>query len=309
MTARTLQGFMELLPEEQIVMEKMKAVIAHTYELFGFAPLDTPVLELAEVLLSKSGGDTEKQIYEFKKGDTDLAMRFDLTVPLAKYVALYNNSLTFPFKRYQIGKVYRGERPQKGRFREFYQCDIDIIDRDELNIVYDAEVLELFAGSGALSLECISRGAHSSTCIEKARRHADILRSNWEYCGFEKSRLTLRVQDAYVAIEQLSSLGGRFDLILADPPFGEKNIGVRSNSFAQRLLDSITLRMLLKEDGLFLLGSVFLKINTAIHTIINDVNVPKLHSSAAVDMFKNNVPSMQIRAVKTVIMCGVLYFL
>ena len=97
--------------------------------------------------------------------------------------------------------------------------------------VYDAEVLELFAGSGALSLECISRGAHSSTCIEKARRH-----------------------DAYVAIEQLSSLGGRFDLILADPPFGEKNIGVRSNSFAQRLLDSITLRMLLKEDGLFLLG-------------------------------------------------------
>ena len=141
MTARTLQGFMELLPEEQIVMEHMKSVIAHTYELFGFAPLDTPVLELAEVLLSKSGGDTEKQIYEFKKGDTDLAMRFDLTVPLAKYVALYNNSLTFPFKRYQIGKVYRGERPQKGRFREFYQCDIDIIDRDELNIVYDAEVL------------------------------------------------------------------------------------------------------------------------------------------------------------------------
>ena len=141
MTARTLQGFMELLPEEQIVMEKMKAVIAHTYELFGFAPLDTPVLELAEVLLSKSGGDTEKQIYEFKKGDTNLAMRFDLTVPLAKYVALYNNNLTFPFKRYQIGKVYRGERPQKGRFREFYQCDIDIIDRDELNIVYDAEVL------------------------------------------------------------------------------------------------------------------------------------------------------------------------
>ena len=141
MTARTLQGFMELLPQEQIVMEQMKAVIRHTYELFGFAPLDTPVLELAEVLLSKSGGDTEKQIYEFKKGDTDLAMRFDLTVPLAKYVALYNNDLTFPFKRYQIGKVYRGERPQKGRFREFYQCDIDVIDRDELNIVYDAEVL------------------------------------------------------------------------------------------------------------------------------------------------------------------------
>ena len=141
MTARTLQGFMELLPQEQLVFNHMKSVIAQTYELFGFAPLDTPVLELAEVLLSKSGGETEKQIYEFKKGDTDLAMRFDLTVPLAKYIALYNNDLTFPFKRYQIGKVYRGERPQKGRFREFYQCDIDVIDRDELNIVYDAEVL------------------------------------------------------------------------------------------------------------------------------------------------------------------------
>ncbi|MBQ9235454.1 MAG: histidine--tRNA ligase [Alphaproteobacteria bacterium] len=141
MTARTLQGFMELLPQEQLVFNHIKSVIAHTYELFGFVPLDTPVLELAEVLLSKSGGETEKQIYEFKKGDTDLAMRFDLTVPLAKYVALYNNDLTFPFKRYQIGKVYRGERPQKGRFREFYQCDIDVIDRDELNIVYDAELL------------------------------------------------------------------------------------------------------------------------------------------------------------------------
>jgi len=141
MTARTLQGFMELLPQEQIVFNHLKSVIAETYELFGFAPLDTPVLELAEVLLSKSGGETEKQIYEFRKGDTNLAMRFDLTVPLAKYIALYNNDLTFPFKRYQIGKVYRGERPQKGRFREFYQCDIDIIDRDELNIVYDAEVL------------------------------------------------------------------------------------------------------------------------------------------------------------------------
>ena len=140
MTARTLQGFMELLPQEQIVFNRIKSVIAHTYELFGYAPLDTPILELAEVLLSKSGGETEKQIYEFKKGDHDLAMRFDLTVPLAKYVALYSNDLTFPFKRYQIGKVYRGERPQKGRFREFYQCDIDVIDRDELNIIYDAEL-------------------------------------------------------------------------------------------------------------------------------------------------------------------------
>ena len=139
--ARTLPGFMELLPQEQLIMSQMTETIRQTYELFGFTPLDTPVLEASEVLLSKSGGETEKQIYAFKKGDNELAMRFDLTVPLAKYVALYNNDLSFPFKRYQIGKVYRGERPQKGRFREFYQCDIDIIDRDELNIVYDAEIL------------------------------------------------------------------------------------------------------------------------------------------------------------------------
>ena len=139
-TPRTLPGFMELLPNEQILFNEMKETIRKSYEEFGFLPLDTPVIELSEVLLAKAGGETEKQIYRFDKGDTNLSLRFDLTVPLAKFVSMHYGELSFPFRRYQIGKVYRGERPQKGRFREFYQCDIDIIGDNELNILHDAEM-------------------------------------------------------------------------------------------------------------------------------------------------------------------------
>ena len=137
---RTLPGFMELLPADQIKFNSLVDKIRKSYEKFGFLPLDTPIIEMADVLLAKAGGETEKQIYRFNKGETDLALRFDLTVPLAKYVCEYNNDISFPFKRYQIGKVYRGERPQKGRYREFYQCDIDIIGDGELSIVNDAEM-------------------------------------------------------------------------------------------------------------------------------------------------------------------------
>ena len=137
---RTLAGFMELLPNEQILFNQMKEKIENTYKKFGFLPLDTPIIELSEVLLAKAGGETEKQIYRFQKGDTDLALRFDLTVPLAKYVAKNYGNLSFPFRRYQIGKVYRGERAQKGRYREFYQCDIDIIGDGELDLINDAEM-------------------------------------------------------------------------------------------------------------------------------------------------------------------------
>ena len=126
-TPRTLSGFMELLPAPQQQLERMMDILRKTYALYGFTPLDTPVIEASEVLLAKGGGETEKQIYRFQKGDADLALRFDLTVPLAKYVALHGGDLSFPFRRYQIGKVYRGERAQRGRFREFYQADIDII--------------------------------------------------------------------------------------------------------------------------------------------------------------------------------------
>lgn len=137
---RTLAGFMELLPNEQILFEQMKQTIENTYQKFGFLPLDTPIIELSEVLLAKAGGETEKQIYRFNKGETDLSLRFDLTVPLSKYVAKNYGNLSFPFRRYQVGKVYRGERTQKGRFREFYQCDIDVIGDGELDIINDAEL-------------------------------------------------------------------------------------------------------------------------------------------------------------------------
>ena len=137
---RTLPGFMELLPNEQIQFNSMVDKIRKSYEKFGFLPIDTPIIESSEVLLAKAGGETEKQIYRFNKGDNDLSLRFDLTVPLAKYVCENYNDITFPFKRYQIGKVYRGERPQKGRYREFYQCDVDIIGDENLSIVNDAEM-------------------------------------------------------------------------------------------------------------------------------------------------------------------------
>ena len=138
--ARTLSGFMELLPRQQAQFERVKGIIEDTYRRYGFTALDTPVIEASEVLLAKAGGETEKQIYRFEKGDSDLSLRFDLTVPLAKYVALHYNELSFPFRRYQIGKVYRGERAQRGRFREFYQADIDIIGDGSLDIINEAEI-------------------------------------------------------------------------------------------------------------------------------------------------------------------------
>lgn len=136
----TLPGFMELLPAQQIRFNRMMDTIRNVYERYGFVPLDTPVLEKTDVLLAKGGGETDKQVYRFTKGETDVSMRFDLTVPLARYVAQHMNDLAFPFRRYQIGKVYRGEKNQKGRFREFYQCDIDVIGRGSLDPATDAEI-------------------------------------------------------------------------------------------------------------------------------------------------------------------------
>ena len=149
---RTLSGFMELLPGKQAQFERMLSVLRSTYASYGFAPLDTPVIEDAQILLAKGGGETDKQIYRFQKGDSDLALRFDLTVPLAKYVALHVGELTFPFRRFQISKVYRGERAQRGRFREFYQADIDIIGDGKLDILNEAEIpaiiYKVFRGFG-----------------------------------------------------------------------------------------------------------------------------------------------------------------
>lgn len=142
-STKTLPGFVEYLPAEQIAFNKIKDIITRVYESYGFVPLDTPVLERKEVVLAKAGGETEQQIYYLQKGDEELALRFDLTVPLARYVSEHFADLIFPFRRYHISKSYRGERPQRGRFREFYQADIDIVAEGELPLINDAELVSV----------------------------------------------------------------------------------------------------------------------------------------------------------------------
>lgn len=182
----TLAGFMELIPSEQILFNKMLDTIKANYEKFGFLPIDTPVIEKAEVLLAKGGGDTEKQIYEFQKGDTDLALRFDLTVPLARYVAQHFSELSFPFRRYQIGKVYRGERNQRGRFREFYQCDIDIVGNGKLDIINDAEIPSIIYSTFK------DLGFDSFTIKINNRR---LLKGFFQWLGIDDSTEVLRTID------------------------------------------------------------------------------------------------------------------
>lgn len=152
---KKIQGFWELMPKDEVLFEDMLSRLKKVFETNCFLPLDTPVAEFAEVLLAKSGGDVDKEIYRFTKGHADICLRYDLTVPLARFVAGNFNELDFPFKRYQIGKVYRGERPQKGRFREFYQCDADVIG-EELPLSYDAECIYLYKPAfKALNLEVV----------------------------------------------------------------------------------------------------------------------------------------------------------
>ena len=195
---RTLSGFMELLPQKQAKLEKMMQILRDTYASYGFAPLDTPAIEDAQILLAKGGGETEKQIYRFMKGDSDLALRFDLTVPLAKYVALHYNDLAFPFRRYQISKVYRGERAQRGRFREFYQADIDIIGDGKLDIMNEAEIpaiiYKVFRGFGLERFQIrvnnrkILNGFYAM--MELSEKSGDIMRTvdKLDKIGAEKVR-------------------------------------------------------------------------------------------------------------------------
>ncbi len=223
-----LAGFVELLPKEQMMFTRMQDTIKQTFESYGFIPLDTPVLEKSEVLLAKSGGDTAKQVYRFTKGDTDMALRFDLTVPLARYVAQHYGELVFPFRRYHIGKVYRGERPQKGRFREFYQCDIDIIGNGSLGIINDAEIVSIINST----FEALNIGEF--TVMINNRK---LLNGFFESWGVTDTVEVLRVVDkldkigadavrkellelgtgeaAAEAILTLTSLGGSYEGILA----------------------------------------------------------------------------------------------
>ena len=198
---RTLSGFMELLPAKQAQLERMMQILRQTYALYGFAALDTPAIEDAQILLAKGGGETEKQIYRFQKGDSDLALRFDLTVPLAKYVALHYNDLVFPFRRYQISKVYRGERAQRGRFREFYQADIDIIGDGKLDILNEAEIpaiiYRVFRGFGLNRFQIrvnnrkILNGFYAM--LELSEKSGDIMRTvdKLDKIGAEKVKAIL----------------------------------------------------------------------------------------------------------------------
>ena len=212
---RTLSGFMELLPGKQAQFERMLSVLRSTYSSYGFAALDTPVIEDAQILLAKGGGETEKQIYRFQKGDSDLALRFDLTVPLAKYVALHANDLAFPFRRYQISKVYRGERAQRGRFREFYQADIDIIGDGKLDILNEAEIpaiiYKVFTGFGLRRFQIrvnnrkILNGFYAM--LELSEKSGDIMRTvdKLDKIGAEKVK-TILVADCGLSEEQADEI-------------------------------------------------------------------------------------------------------
>ena len=212
---RTLSGFMELLPEKQQTFEKIMQLLRDTYSLYGFSPLDTPAIEDAKILLAKGGGETEKQIYRFQKGDNDLALRFDLTVPLAKYVALHYNELAFPFRRYQISKVYRGERAQRGRFREFYQADIDIIGDGKLDILNEAEIpsiiYRVFSGFGLTRFQIrvnnrkILNGFYAMQGLSE--KSGDIMRTvdKLDKIGAEKVRVVL-MEDCDLSGEQADEI-------------------------------------------------------------------------------------------------------
>ncbi len=213
---RTLSGFMELLPAKQERFERMMEILRKTYASYGFAPLDTPAIEDAQILLAKGGGETEKQIYRFQKGDSDLALRFDLTVPLAKYVALHCNDLAFPFRRYQISKVYRGERAQRGRFREFYQADIDIIGDGKLDILNEAEIpaiiYKVFRGFGLKRFQIRVNNRKILTgfyaMLELSEKSGEIMRTvdKLEKIGADKVRNIL--------ISDCGLLDGKADEIL-----------------------------------------------------------------------------------------------
>lgn len=215
---RILSGFMELLPEDQIEFNKMFDAIRSVYEQFGFTPIETPAIELSEILLAKAGGETEKQIYRFKKGDKDLSLHFDLTVPLARYVAQHEGQLTFPFRRYQMQKVWRGERAGAGRFREFYQCDIDVIGSD--NVLVDAEIPSvIFAVFRKLGFEKFT--------IKINNRK--ILTGFYESLGLgDKSVEVLRIVDK---IEKIGADGVTGELV---------NLGMQEDQI-QTLLDFISI--------------------------------------------------------------------
>ncbi len=233
-----LSGFMELLPKDQMLFEQMTKTLREIYSLYGFMPLDTPMIEASEVLLAKGGGETEKQIYRFTKGDSDLSLRFDLTVPLARYVAQHSGELTFPFRRFQIGKVYRGERAQRGRFREFYQADIDIIGDEKLDIMNEAEIPSIIykaftrLGLKRFKIRVNNRKVLNGffAILELSELSGDIMRTidKLEKIGAEKTKallcdLGVTEEKSESIISFISSCGDSTSVLKALEPYIGKN--------------------------------------------------------------------------------------
>jgi len=240
---------MELLPPKQAQMRAVMKVLRETYSLYGFTPIDTPVIEAAEVLLAKGGGETEKQIYRFSKGDTDLALRFDLTVPLAKYVALNYGQLTFPFRRYQIGKVYRGERAQRGRFREFYQADIDVIGDGTLDVRNEAEIPSIICN------------VFQRLGIERFRirmNNRKVLNGLFEYLGVAENAGAVMV-----AIDKLDKIGEEKvktiltgEEIAMAPEMADQLMDILASSDPMATLDSLTGKCPALDEGIAELKTV-----------------------------------------------------
>ncbi len=267
MNINVLPGFQELLPKEQIAFNRLKRTIEEIYQLYGFRPIETPVLEKAEILLSKSGGETEKQIYQLEKGDTKLAMRFDLTVPLARYVVKNQNDLVFPFKRYAIDRVYRGEKPQAGRFREFYQCDIDVIGRNTLDLSYDAEVPSIIASIfSSLELDFTIR-----------INNRKILNGLFDYLKIEDRVYVLRTLDS---MEKIGKEKTKVEL---------KEIGL-DNTQIEKIFDFYKLNekdnneIVTSLKDLDMSSDIFKQGVAELETVMNEINILGIYSNVKIDL-------------------------
>lgn len=262
----TLSGFMELLPASQVQMERVMQVLRDTYALYGFYPLDTPLIEASEVLLAKGGGETEKQIYRFTKGDSDLSLRFDLTVPLARFVAQNYGQLTFPFRRYQMGKVYRGERAQRGRFREFYQADIDIIGDGKLDIINEAEIPSvIYRIFNTLGLERFQIRINNRKVLNGL---------------FEIMHVGEHAGDVMRTIDKLDKIGAEKVVALLEPYFGGANDTVRELiALLQNPAPLEELKRFIGQSELFDQGVREL---TTVQQYISDFGVPE--SAFAIDL-------------------------
>lgn len=245
--AKTLPGFVELSPAKQIVFNEMKDKITSVFRLNGLTPMDTPILEYSEVLLAKAGGETEKQIYRFKKGDTDMCMRFDLTVPFAKYVAIHQHELTFPFRRYQIGKSFRGERAQKGRFREFYQFDVDIISDEELSLNADAECIDIFSQTFERLNQSVIIKINNRKIISGLIEHFNLTKKSDELMILMDKKSKMTGQKFLQALNELTPKSNEMlEILNINDPQKLLNCNVKNKLFLQGVNEIISLFEILK---------------------------------------------------------------